>query len=118
MGLCCRRSRTSAESLPRDTRRPGYEKVAALAFGHNHRPPAWFLEEHAEFSPPLLILGTFYEIEATGEWEARVGARARFATELTRHKLPLPPDSVRAELDGWLDLTPALAVLQLDAPAG
>lgn len=79
----------------------GYEQAAALAMGENHRPASWFAEQHAEFSPPLVILGTFYDVEAAGEWEAGVWARARFADELSRFKLPLPPDAVRAEVTNW-----------------
>jgi hypothetical protein len=78
----------------------GYERAAAFASGNNHRPRGWFVERHPEFSPALLILGTFYDIEAAGEWEARVRARARFADELSRRKLPLPHDPVRAEVAG------------------
>ncbi len=80
---------------------PGYGKAAAFASGDNHRPPGWFVERHDEFSPPLLILGTHYDLEACGEWEARVSARTRFAEELSRRELPLPPDPVHAEVTGW-----------------
>ncbi len=80
---------------------PGYGKAAAFASGDNHRPAGWFVERHDEFSPPLLILGTHYDLEACGEWEARVSARTRFAEELSRRELPLPPDPVHAEVTGW-----------------
>jgi hypothetical protein len=80
----------------------GYEQVAAFASVANRRPRGWFVEQHAEFSPPLLIVGAFYDIEAAGEWEARVAARARFAEQLSRRKLPLPPDPVSAEVTGPL----------------
>ena len=79
---------------------PGYEQAAAFASGANHRPPGWFIERHTEFVPTLLIVGTVYDVEASGEWEARARARARFADELSRRKLPLPHDPVRAEVTG------------------
>ncbi len=33
--------------------------------------------------------------------EARVSARTRFAEELSRRKLPLPPDPVHTEVTDW-----------------
>jgi hypothetical protein len=81
----------------RGTAPAGYRTVAAFARQSQH-PPNWFIEEHQEFRPPLLILGAYYDVEAVGEWDARAEARARFERELSRLKLPRPADPVHAEL--------------------
>ena len=75
----------------------GYRTVAAFARQNQH-PPNWFIEEHDEFTPALVILGAYYDVEAVGEWDARAEARARFERELARLKLPRPADPVHAEL--------------------
>jgi len=77
----------------------GYKRLSE--FVHNGRPRGWFLDKYSEFSPPLLILGTFYEIEAATEWVALTQARARFAAELESHKLPPPPQAMDSELADW-----------------
>jgi hypothetical protein len=74
---------------------PGYEKVQA--FVSNGRPRGWFVQQHNEFSPTLLILGTVYEIEASGERTAGSQAIGEFVRQLGSHGLPLPPNPVRAE---------------------
>lgn len=75
-----------------------YEQIAALANGSDARPHKWFIEQHDEFSPPLLVLGTYYDLDASGEWSARAQARGRFRAELSRRGLPLPHDPIHAEL--------------------
>jgi hypothetical protein len=77
----------------------GYRKVATFARKTQH-PPNWFIEEHDEFTPPLVILGAYYDVDAVGEWDARAEAKARFRAELAGHKLPKPPDPIHAELAG------------------
>ena len=72
---------------------PGYARVAALVKTPRALPSSWFIQPDDEFSPPLLILGTFYEVEATTELDARAKAAARFAKELNKHRLPLPAGS-------------------------
>jgi hypothetical protein len=37
---------------------------------------SWFVEEHTEFSPALLMVGAFFDVDAAGEWAARTEARA------------------------------------------
>lgn len=32
------------------------------------------------------------------EWDAQAQAASRFASELSRHKLPLPPDPIHTEI--------------------
>ena len=61
----------------------GYRKVLAFARQDQH-PPNWFIEEHDEFTPALVILGAYYDVEAVGEWDARAEARARFERELAQ----------------------------------
>jgi hypothetical protein len=51
----------------------GYESAAAFA-DSNRRPASWFVEQYDEFSPPLLVLGTYYDIAAVGPLEARAEA--------------------------------------------
>ena len=63
-------------------------------------PVNWFVEEHSEFTPTLVILGAYYDIDAIGYWDARVEAKMRFKAELARFGLPLPADPVHAELAG------------------
>lgn len=75
----------------------GYRKVAAFARRDQH-PPNWFVQEHDEFTPPLVIVGAYYDVELPGEWDARAEARTRFEAELARQRLPLPPDPVHAEI--------------------
>ena len=77
---------------------PGYERVAATLQTPSALPSSWFVQTDDEFSPPLLILGTVYEVEATTELDARGRAAARFAKELTKQKLPLPAGPIHAEL--------------------
>jgi hypothetical protein len=74
-----------------------YESATAFA-DSNQRPASWFVERYDEFSPPLLVIGTYYDIEARGPREALAEARCRFQSELTQHKMPLPFDPVYAEL--------------------
>lgn len=81
---------------------PGYARVAALVKTPRALPSSWFIQPDDEFSPPLLILGTFYEVEATTELDARAKAAARFAKELNKHKLPLPPGQIHAKLADWV----------------
>jgi hypothetical protein len=54
----------------------GYERVAALVRKPRGRPRGWCIEKYDDFSPELLILGTYYEIEATTELDARARAAA------------------------------------------
>ena len=77
----------------------GYRKVAAFARAEHH-PPNWFVQEHGEFTPPLVIVGAYYDVEALSEWGARAEARARFVAELARQKLPPPADPVHSEIAG------------------
>ncbi len=77
----------------------GYRVVAAFAREAQH-PPDWFVEEHDEFTPTLVILGAYYDVDAIGHWDARVEAKMRFKAELARLKLPLPADPLHAELAG------------------
>jgi hypothetical protein len=77
----------------------GYRKVVAFARTAEH-PPNWFVQEHDEFTPPLVIVGAYYDVEALGAWDARAEARARFEAELARHQLPLPPDPIHSEIAG------------------
>jgi hypothetical protein len=76
----------------------GYETVAKLACNPDGRPRHWFVEQHSEFSPALLVLGRFYDVESSGQMAARVEAEALFEAELSRHGLPLPSDPVYTEL--------------------
>lgn len=76
----------------------GYKTVAT--FVRNDRPSGWFVEQDQDFSPPLLVLGTFYEVNAAGEWAAGVEAGARFRAELAAHGLPAPAQGVYAEPAG------------------
>ena len=76
---------------------PGYERVAAVVKTPGVLPSSWFIQADDKFSPPLLTLGTFYELEATTVLDARAKAAARFAKELTKHKLPLPAGQIHAE---------------------
>ncbi len=73
----------------------GYETVAR--FVRDGRPSGWFVEQDGEFSPALLVLGTFYDVEAAGEWAARAEAGARFRSELAARGLPAPVQGVYAE---------------------
>ena len=75
---------------------PGYEAVARLV--SDGRPPGWFVEQQNEFSPPLLVIGTFYDIEAGGEWAARAQAAARFRGELDALGLPFGTDAIYAQV--------------------
>jgi hypothetical protein len=75
---------------------PGYDLVAG--FISNGRPRGWFVEQNPEFSPPLLVVGAYYDVEASAEWPARAQARGRFAGELKKHGLPMPPQPIYAEL--------------------
>lgn len=43
---------------------PGYQKVVAFIRTPGTCPSDWFVHEDAEFTPRLLILGTYYEIDA------------------------------------------------------
>jgi hypothetical protein len=79
----------------------GYEKVVAFIKDPGARPSNWFVHEEAEFSPPLVILGTYYEIEAVTEWDARTQAASRFASDLSRLKLPRPTDPIHTEIADW-----------------
>ena len=76
----------------------GYEKVVAFIRTPGACPSDWFVHEDAEFSPPLLILGSHYEIEAVTELDARTQAASWFASDLERLKLPRPPDPIHAEI--------------------
>jgi hypothetical protein len=73
----------------------GYETV--VRFVDDDRPDGWFVERDGEFSPPLLVLGTFYDVKAAGEWAARVEAGARFLSALAARGLPDPVQGVYAE---------------------
>ena len=79
----------------------GYEKLVKFIRTPGALPSDWFVHEDAEFSPPLLILGTYYEIEAVTELDARTQAASRFASDLSRHKLPRPHDPINAEIADW-----------------
>lgn len=74
----------------------GYDAVRA--FAGNGRPRGWFVDEHDEFSPTLVILGTVYDLDADGEWPAQLEAKTRFAAELARHGIPLPALPIHAEI--------------------
>ena len=76
----------------------GYEKVVAFIRAPGACPSNWFVHEDPEFSPPLLIVGAYYEIEAVTEWDARTQAASRFASDLSRLKLPRPPDPIHTEM--------------------
>jgi hypothetical protein len=45
----------------------------------------------------LLVLGSFYDVKAAGEWAARVEAGARFLSALAARGLPDPVQGVYAE---------------------
>jgi hypothetical protein len=75
----------------------GYKSAVALA-DPNRRPASWFVDRYDEFAPPLLVLGTYYYVQAVGPAEACVEATRAFQSELTQHKMPLPFDPVHAEL--------------------
>jgi hypothetical protein len=79
----------------------GYERVVAFVRDPGDYPSNWFIQEHDEFSPALLIIGGYYDVEAATEWDARAQAARRFARDLSRHGLPLPPDPIHAELTDW-----------------
>jgi hypothetical protein len=76
----------------------GYQKVVAFIRTPGACPSDWFVHEDAEFTPPLLILGTYYEIDAVTESDARTQATSRFASDLSRLKLPRPPDPIHSEI--------------------
>ena len=53
----------------------GYRVVAAFAREAQH-PPDWFVEEHDEFTPALVILGAYYDVDAIVDTGTR-GRRAK-----------------------------------------
>jgi hypothetical protein len=78
----------------------GYDSIVRFARDEGGRPTGWFVKQDSQFTPPLLILSRFYEIEAATAWVALNEARERFSGELFAQELPHPPEPIEAEVVG------------------